>query len=63
MTLALKKTIPETNSKKKKLSLFIAGIGAVGGTLLGQVRGLNHPLFELDIKFKKWMVQSSDLSQ
>jgi aspartokinase/homoserine dehydrogenase 1 len=49
MTLALKKTIPETNSKKKKLSLFIAGIGAVGGTLLGQVRGLNHPLFELDI--------------
>lgn len=49
MTLALKKSRPETDPEKKKLSLFIAGVGAVGGTLLKQITALNHPLFELEV--------------
>jgi aspartokinase/homoserine dehydrogenase 1 len=49
MTLALKKSIPETDPEKKKLSLFIAGVGAVGGTLLEQITALNHPRFELEV--------------
>lgn len=60
MTLALKKSIPETDPKKKKLSLFIAGVGAVGGTLLEQITALKHPLFDLEIigfcnsRFTRW---------
>ncbi|MEX2477009.1 MAG: hypothetical protein WD357_01140 [Gracilimonas sp.] len=49
MTLALKRSIPEKKPKKKKLTVFIAGIGAVGGTLLQQIMALDHPFFELEI--------------
>ncbi len=49
MTLALKKTQPETKPDKKKLSIFLAGIGAVGGTLLEQIRDLEHPRYDLEI--------------
>ncbi|HET8866101.1 MAG TPA: hypothetical protein VFM80_10425 [Gracilimonas sp.] len=60
MTLALKKSIPESKPEKKKLSLFIAGVGAVGGTLLNQITALDHHLFELEIigfcnsRFTRW---------
>ncbi|SMO52782.1 hypothetical protein [Gracilimonas mengyeensis] len=36
-------------SQKKKLSVFIAGIGAVGGTLVRQINQLNSSAFELEI--------------
>lgn len=49
MTLALKKSSPKTEPNKKKLSLFIAGVGAVGGTLMKQITTLNHPFFELKV--------------
>lgn len=67
MTLALKKSIPKTNPEKKKLSLFIAGVGAVGGTLLKQITALNHPLFELKIigfcnsRFTNWHPKNDQL--
>lgn len=67
MTLALKKSIPETKPEQKKLSLFIAGVGAVGGTLLEQIKVLNHPLFELEIigfcnsRFTNWQPNSDQL--
>jgi len=46
MSLALKQS-PRTRSEKKTLSLFIAGIGAVGGTLIEQIKELEHPNFTL----------------
>lgn len=49
MTLALKQSKPETKPDKKKLSIFLAGIGAVGGTLLKQIRELDHPQYDLEI--------------
>lgn len=64
MTLTLKKSSSEFQKKplikKKKLKLFIAGIGAVGGTLIQLIKGLEHPGFELTIigicnsKFTRW---------
>ncbi|MEX2364305.1 MAG: hypothetical protein WD597_11815, partial [Balneolaceae bacterium] len=46
--------------QKTEISLFIAGIGAIGGTLIQQIKNLNHPLFQLNIigvcnsKFTQW---------
>jgi len=34
---------------KKTIHVFIAGIGAIGGTLLEQIKELNHPNFEINI--------------
>lgn len=69
MTLTLKKSIPKTKPEKTQLSLFIAGIGAVGGTLLKQVMALKHPLFDLDIigycnsRYTRWHPNSDQLKQ
>lgn len=49
MKLALKRSQPDTKPDKKKLSIFLAGIGAVGGTLIEQIRDLDHPRFDLEI--------------
>ncbi len=53
MSLSLKKTSSNTEvkqqSKKKEVRLFIAGIGAVGGTLAQQILDLNHPLYNLSV--------------
>ncbi len=53
MTLTSHKSSDEsfkiTPEKKKKLHVFIAGIGAVGGTLAQLIEKLDHPLFELNI--------------
>jgi len=53
MTLTLKKSSSDSQKnlsiKKKKIQLFIAGIGAVGSTLTQLIRDLNHPLYDLQI--------------
>lgn len=53
MSLTLKKTSSEfehqPHIKKKKLQLFIAGVGAVGGTLIQLIRELKHPGFDLTV--------------
>lgn len=53
MTLAIQKSTvkpqPAINPKKKDLNLFIAGIGAVGGTLTKLIKALDHPKFRLHI--------------
>ncbi|HBQ61069.1 MAG TPA: hypothetical protein DD671_15990, partial [Balneolaceae bacterium] len=64
MTLSLKKSSTEshteTSLKKKKLNVFIAGIGAVGGTLTQLIKDLNHQQYELNIigvcnsRYTKW---------
>lgn len=64
MTLPLKKSSSEFQKKplikKKKLQLFIAGVGAVGGTLIQLIKELEHPGFELTVigicnsKFTRW---------
>lgn len=67
MTLTLKKAQAETNPIRKKLSLFIAGVGAVGGTLLKQIKALNHPYFELEIvgfcnsRYTSWLPTEEQL--
>ncbi|MTI87129.1 MAG: hypothetical protein FH748_04085 [Balneolaceae bacterium] len=53
MSLSLKKIDSALDSKitkKKKIPVFIAGIGAVGGTLLSQIHELNHPKYDLEIQ-------------
>ncbi|WP_020402694.1 hypothetical protein [Gracilimonas tropica] len=64
MSLSLKKSSTEPHTdfsiKNKKLHVFIAGIGAVGGTLTKLIKGLDHQQFEVNIigvcnsKFTKW---------
>ena len=64
MTLTLKKSSSDSQKnlsiKKKKIRLFIAGIGAVGGTLTKLIQELNHDLYDLRIigvctsSFTKW---------
>ena len=64
MTLTLKKSSTDSHQepsvKRKKINLFIAGIGAVGGTLTRLVHDLDHALYELNIigvcnsKFTQW---------
>ncbi len=64
MSLTLKKSSsefePQPLVEKKKLQLFIAGIGAVGGTLLHLINDLQNPGFELTVigicnsKFTQW---------
>lgn len=53
MSLSLKKSSTEPHSEtsieKKKINLFIAGIGAVGGTLTQLIKNLNHQQFDLNI--------------
>lgn len=53
MTLTLKKSSansPENFSiQKKRINLFIAGIGAVGGTLTRLIQELDHDLYDLKI--------------
>ncbi|MDR9417824.1 hypothetical protein [Gracilimonas sp.] len=68
MSLALKKTVPESKKHKKTLSIFVAGIGAVGGTLLKQITGLKHSSFDLDIigicnsRFVRWYPSKKELN-
>ncbi|MGN8226165.1 hypothetical protein [Gracilimonas sp. BCB1] len=64
MTLTLKKSSidshQELSVKRKHINLFIAGTGAVGGTLTQLVSQLDHSLYELNIigvcnsKFTQW---------
>lgn len=64
MTLTLKKTTTDTHQElslqRKNINLFIAGIGAVGGTLTKLIRQLDHSLYELNVigvcnsKFTQW---------
>ncbi len=53
MTLTLTKSSinahKERTVAKKKISLFIAGIGAVGGTLTKLIHQLDHSLYELEV--------------
>jgi len=48
-SLALRRIKPEEIQGKKTLHLFIAGVGAVGGTLLHQIENLDHPGVNLDV--------------
>ena len=53
MTLSLKKSSRDTYNhpsiEKKKIQLFIAGVGAVGSTLTQLIQSLNHDLYKLEI--------------
>lgn len=72
MTLSLKKSSSSPHIlpivQKKRISLFIAGTGAVGGKLLQQIKNLDHPLFDLNIlgicnsTFTQWKPDTYDLS-
>ena len=43
-------TLTNTNEfNKPVIYIFVAGIGAVGGTLIEQIESLRHPLFELKL--------------
>src|SRR5690554_1381856 len=48
LSAAVKKPFTKTNPNKK-ISLFIAGLGAIGSTLLKQIRELNHPKFQFQL--------------
>lgn len=53
MSLSLQKSSAASHilplSKKKKVSVFIAGTGAIGSTLLQLIAELEHPLYHLNI--------------
>ncbi len=52
MNITLTKSSEKTqnlNSKIKSLSVFIAGVGAVGGTLIKLIRDLDHHKYKLNI--------------
>ncbi len=71
MSLTLKKSSSEVEHqpliKKKELQLFVAGIGAVGGTLIQLIKTLEHPGFDLTVigicnsKFTLWNPGTQDL--
>lgn len=73
MTLTLKKSSSESQKspafQKKKISVFIAGIGAVGGTLLHLVNKLDHPLYEVEVagvcnsKLTTWQPDNGKIAQ
>ncbi|MEX0721370.1 MAG: hypothetical protein WD059_11925 [Balneolaceae bacterium] len=63
MSLRLQISPSKTQPKdlaKTNISLFVAGVGAIGGALLQQVKELNHPLFEVEViglcnsRFTNW---------
>lgn len=69
MTLTLKKSISKPKPEKKNIDLFIAGIGAIGGTLTRLIKNLNHPLFELNLigacnsKTTQWNIDLNKFSK
>ncbi len=47
--LALKKHAEQKGISKKRLNIFLAGVGAIGGTLLHQIESLEHRDISLNI--------------